>query len=121
MPSRNNKCEGIEAEARAARLLARKGYEIVAANYAAIPGSGCGEIDLIVRRGRTIVFVEVKYRATIEIAAAAISPRQMGRIARQAEVFLGRHPEYAGFDCRYDAVLFDPSGRAEHVENAFGY
>ena len=52
---------GAEGETRAARHLVRRGYRIVARNVRA----GGVELDLVVRRGRIIVFVEVKARRSV--------------------------------------------------------
>ncbi|MFW5833612.1 MAG: YraN family protein, partial [Pseudomonadota bacterium] len=51
---------GHDAEARAAWWLRLKGFRILACRYR----TPVGEIDLVARRGRLLVFVEVKYRAT---------------------------------------------------------
>ena len=63
---------GVSAEGRAAVLLAAKGYRELARRWK----SPVGEIDLVVRRGRTLVFVEVKARAKLDDAAWSVLPRQ---------------------------------------------
>ena len=88
---------------KAAEFLARlylrcKGYHIIAANVITGKGTNAGEIDIIARRRKLIIFAEVKKRRTIEKAAYAISARQKERIRRGAETFIARHPQYAGFD-----------------------
>lgn len=97
-----------------ARLYLRcKGYHIIAANVITGKGTNAGEIDIIARRRKLIIFAEVKKRRTIEKAAYAISARQKERIRRGAETFIARHPQYAGFQFRFDAVLIRfpfPSG-----------
>lgn len=74
-----------------------------------------GEVDLIVRDGASIVFVEVKKAATHADAAERLGRRQMYRICRAA-------CEYAGLsaEMRFDAALVDDAGRVEVLENAFG-
>jgi putative endonuclease len=106
---------GRRAEWLAALLLMLKGYRVVARRYPA----PVGEIDLIVRRGRLLVFVEVKARATLEDAAFSIRPQQTARIVRGAEAFLSRHPHFTGYDMRFDAVLVAPRCRPRHLEAAF--
>ncbi len=90
---------------KAAELLARmylmfKGYAFVAGNFK----TPVGEIDLIMRQKKTLIFVEVKLRQTVEEAADAISVKQRQRISRAAQWFLKNtsHQDYA---CRFDAVL----------------
>ncbi|MRX49581.1 hypothetical protein GI374_03800 [Paracoccus sp. S-4012] len=75
-----------------------------------------GEIDLIVREGETIVFVEVKQSSSFASAAERLCRRQMDRICLAA-------CEFCGTDCdmRFDAALVDAQGRVELVQNAFGW
>ena len=74
---------GISAESRAAAFLIAKGYRILARRYR----SPMGEIDIIAARRSTLIFVEVKARATLDEAALAITPRQKQRIAAAAEIW----------------------------------
>jgi len=96
------------------RLMAA-GYRIVARNFR----SPVGEIDLIARRGRILVFVEVKHRAVHAAAAEAILPRQQARIRRAAEAFLARRPELATFSLRFDAMLVAPWRLPQHIVDAW--
>jgi putative endonuclease len=106
---------GVSAEGRAALLLAAKGYRELARRWK----SPLGEVDLVMRRGRTIVFVEVKARARLDDAAWAVLPRQQRRIVGAAEAWLAAHPEHAGYDIRFDAVLVAPRRLPQHIEAAF--
>ncbi|WP_103120445.1 YraN family protein [Methylopila sp. Yamaguchi] len=107
---------GLDAEARAAWLLRLTGWRILKRRYA----QGGGEIDLIAVRGRTLAFVEVKARATLEAAAEAVAPRQQARIRRGAEAFLAREPAYAGYVMTFDVVLVAPRRLPRRLPNAFG-
>jgi len=106
---------GVSAEGRAALLLAAKGYRELARRWK----SPVGEVDLVVRRGRTLVFVEVKARARLDDAAWSVLPRQQRRIVAAAEAWLAGHPEHAGYDIRFDAVLIAPGRLPQHVVAAF--
>ncbi|MGQ4273981.1 YraN family protein [Terrihabitans sp. B22-R8] len=106
---------GLRAETIAALLLRLKGYRILARRYPA----PVGEIDLVALRRRTLVFIEVKARATLDDAAASILPFQRSRIVRGAEAFLSRHPRFSGYDMRFDAVLVAPGHLPRHLEAAF--
>src|SRR5262245_14690656 len=92
---------GRRAEFWAAWLLRLKRYRVIARRYK----TASGEIDLIVRRGRTIVFVEVKQRPTFEEAMDAVTARSRQRIARAAAIWLAAHPSAANLDQRFDIVL----------------
>jgi len=106
---------GLRAETAAALLLRLKGYRVLARRFPA----PVGEIDLIVRRGKLLAFVEVKARPTLDMAAESIRPAQRVRIVRGAEAFLSRHPRYTGYDLRFDAVLVAPGRFPRHLEAAF--
>jgi putative endonuclease len=106
---------GISAEGRAVFLLKAKGYRELARRWK----SRVGEVDLVVRRGRTIVFVEVKARPSVDDAAWSVLPRQKRRIVAAAEAWLAAHPEHAGYDIRFDAVLVAPGRLPQHIAAAF--
>ena len=84
-----------------------RGYRILAANARA----GGYELDLVVRRGRTVVVCEVKARSGMEFGGPleAIGPEKARRVRRAAEAWLARRPELANLDVRFDAVAV--SGR----------
>ena len=106
---------GRIAETAAALLLVLKGYRILARRWRA-PGA---EIDIIARRGGTLVFVEVKARGSMDLAAIALTAAQRRRITRAAEVFLARNPRQAGGDMRYDMILVSNGGWPRHIQGAF--
>ncbi|WP_246252315.1 YraN family protein [Ancylobacter pratisalsi] len=106
---------GVDAEARAARLLEAKGFTVIATRVR----TARGEIDLIARTSELLIFVEVKARASLTAAAESISPRQRKRIIGAAEVFLAGHPDYAGMDMRLDVVLVAPGRVPVHMPGAF--
>ena len=102
---------GLRAEGVAALLLRLKGYRVLARRFAV---SG-GEIDLIVQRGQTIAFVEVKARDDLDAAASAILETKRRRISRAARVWLARNPWAAGATLRGDAVFVAPRRLPRHV------
>ena len=92
--------EGQRAEFIAACYLRFKGYRIVARNLR----MAGGEIDLVARRGRLLVFVEVKFRPHMKQAEAAIMPRQWRRIEQAAGQFVGTHPKLQNCQWRFDLL-----------------
>ena len=106
---------GLSAEGKAALFLNAKGYREIARRWK----SPVGEIDLIMKRGRLIVFVEVKARGRLDDAAEAVLVRQRRRIVSAAEAWLAAHPGHAGYDLRFDAVLVAPKSLPRHIESAF--
>jgi len=106
---------GVSAETRAAIYLAAKGYRTIARRWK----TPVGEIDLVVKRGKQIVFVEVKARKGLDEAAESVLLRQRRRIVAAAEAWLAAHPEHAGYDMRFDAVLVSPGRMPQHIVAAF--
>lgn len=106
---------GRRAEGIAAALLILKGYRVLARGFTV---SG-GEIDLVAVRGATVAFVEVKARADIDAALAAIDGGKRRRVARAAAVWLSRNPWAAGRIFRGDAVLVVPWRWPQHRADAF--
>jgi len=106
---------GLRAETVAAILLRLKGYSVIERRYAV---SG-GEIDLIVRRGQSIAFVEVKARGELDMAAEAIGPQKQRRIARAVRVWLSRNPWAASLTLRGDAVFIAPRRLPRHLASAY--
>lgn len=106
---------GLDAEAAASALLAAQGFSVVATRVR----TPRGEIDLVARRGSLLLFVEVKARRRLDMAAESILPRQRRRVVDAAEIFLARNPELAGLDMRLDVVLVAPGRPPLHLPNAF--
>lgn len=106
---------GRRAEAIAAWFLRLKGYRVLARRYK----TPAGEIDLVMRRGRTIVFVEVKERPDADTAIEAVNEAGRRRIAGAAALWLTRHPAAAGFDQRFDVVLASPGRIPRHLPAVF--
>lgn len=105
---------GRNAERIAILYLRLKGYRIIARRYL-VKG---GEIDIIARRGITVVFVEVKLRAAIDDAMIAIEPAKRRRMARAARVFLSRQ-RATGLTLRADAIYCAPWRWPLHIPAAF--
>ena len=109
---------GQWAEQTALLFLQSQQYQYVNKNY----HSRFGEIDLIVKRGNELVFVEVKARSAGSYAGACevISYSQQRKIIKTAQFFLQRYPNYYNFDCRFDVICFDfPQKLAKTVQPDF--
>ena len=92
-------------EAQARRWLEGKGLRFIAANV----NERGGEIDLIMREGRTTVFVEVRYRrsALYGGAAASVTRSKQHKLLQTARLWLARHNgSFDTVDCRFDVVAF---------------
>jgi putative endonuclease len=106
---------GISAESRAAAWLIAHGYRILARRWKC----PLGEIDIVAARRHTLIFVEVKARASLDEAAESVTERQRRRIAAAAEVWLADNPLPAIRDMRFDAILVAPGKLPRHIQAAF--
>lgn len=106
---------GHRAEWIALVWLIARGYRILARRY----GVQGGEIDIVVRRGEVVAFVEVKTRPTLDAALLSITEVKRRRIERAAAVWLTRNPWAMSLVFRGDAVLVAPRRMPRHVEDAF--
>jgi putative endonuclease len=78
------------------------------------------ELDLVVRRGRTLAFVEVKSKSGPRFGdpLEMVTPEKVRRIRTAAEVWLAAHPEHGGCEVRFDVVA-ERAGRLELLRRAF--
>lgn len=106
---------GHAAEWLAAAFLMAKGYRILARRY----GGKGGEIDLIARRGQTVIFVEVKARADLDAAAMSVSAQKAQLVSRKVSQWLARNPWAMGHNLRADAVFIAPWRLPRHVTQVF--
>jgi putative endonuclease len=113
---------GRWGEQKAAEYLKRKKFEIIGLNYRC----RFGEIDIIAKNGKYIVFVEVKLRKSADFAQAAeyVTYAKRQRLLTTAELYLSENP--AGLQPRFDIIeIYAPEGtstrelKINHIENAF--
>ena len=108
----NRRTQGAHVEALAREFLLRQGLTPVAAN-ANYRG---GELDLVMRDGNTLVFVEVRYRRGSGFGggAASVDANKRRKLVHAAGLFLAAHREHARAPCRFDVI--DASGDPEAPE-----
>ncbi len=111
---------GRRGEAIAEQHLVKRGLAVLDRNWRC----GQGEIDLVVRDGDEVVFVEVKTRSSVAYGhpLEAITPQKLARLRRLAGAWCLAHPGVAG-RIRIDAVaVIAPRGepvQVEHLERVF--
>lgn len=106
---------GHRAEWLALAALMLKGYWPIGRRVS-VAG---GEIDLVVRRWKTVVFVEVKARARRDDAREAIDAAKRRRFSRAVRAWIGRNAWCAGSTFRADAVFAGSRTWPAHVERVF--
>lgn len=115
---------GQWGEEAAAAFLRSRGFAVLASGYRC----ALGEVDLVCREGRWLVFVEVKTRLSGAAGAPeeAVTPIKQRRLALAARHFLGEH-RLAGVPYRFDVVAVEVGlvdgepgmPRIRHYRNAF--
>ena len=111
---------GRWGEQQAAAFLKKKRYKILQMNYRC----SLGEIDIVAREKKVIVFVEVKTRTRVDFAkpVEAITPHKIRQVCKVAQCYL-LQSGLRDIDCRMDVVLVEPrSGGGADIElikNAF--
>lgn len=117
-----NNLSGAWGEALAAEYLRRKRYTILAAGYRC----RFGEIDLIVKDRKHLVFVEVKLRKSANYAMAReyVDRRKQEKIRMTASMYLSEYP--TNMPARFDVIeIYAPNGTMTHnpeiyhLEDAF--
>ncbi|MDR1094618.1 MAG: YraN family protein [Clostridiales bacterium] len=107
---------GAVGEESAARFLERKGYRVLENNYKC----RFGEIDVVAMDGDTLVFVEVKHRATLKYGrpAEAVNTRKQYKISQVAAAYIKSKKLYDA-PARFDVIEVLDNRWVNHIENAF--
>ena len=105
---------GQAAEYQVALHYERDGWRVLQHRFK----SAAGEIDLVMCRDDTLLFVEVKRARTHDIAASRISLQQIARITQCAEIFVAQNCEGQGIEMRLDAALVDGQGEIQIIPHA---
>jgi putative endonuclease len=106
--------QGTWAEDRALRFLGSRGLELAARNYRC----RLGELDLVMRDGPTLVFVEVRYRrpgARVR-AAESVNEAKQQRLVAAARDYLARRLTGPLPPCRFDVVAVSGTGEEHDME-----
>jgi len=106
---------GQTAEARAAAFLQARGLKLLARNWRCC----FGEIDLIMRDGATLVFIEVRLRSRNDFggAAASVTPAKQRKLLAAARQYLATLKTLP--PCRFDVVALSGDDAPDWIRNAF--
>ena len=106
---------GRRGEMLGALWLMAKGYRILGFRLK----TPQGEIDLLAQKGSVLAVVEVKLRATRDVALAAVTRRQRERLRRAGEAFAARRPGLRGAAIRLDLLALAPGRWPCHIPDAW--
>ena len=114
--SSSSRKRGADAERRARLHYRLRGYRILESNAWA----GGHELDVVARRGRRLVFCEVKAKLGERYGdpTEMVGEEKRRRLQRAAEAWLVQHPELVGLEVRFDVVAVTPR-RLVRVADAF--
>jgi putative endonuclease len=115
-PRSSTRAIGTRAEQRALRHYRVRGYRVLATNL----WMAGYELDLVLQRGRMIVFCEVKSKGGAEKGdpLEMVTPEKVRRLRQAAEAWLVANPRTGEFDVRFD-VAAERAGKLHVVANAF--
>ena len=106
---------GHRAEQAALDYLLTHGFTLVRRNFSC----KMGEIDLILKDSKTLIFVEVRLRHNPYYGSGAesVTFKKRRKIINTAQFFLLKFPLQGNLDCRFDVISMD--GKIEWIKNAF--
>src|SRR3989344_4863812 len=113
----NSNSQGKHAENFACRFLEQQGLILIQKNFR----TKMGEIDLIMRDGPAVVFVEVRYRKHSHFGGCAesIDIKKQQKLIKSASCYLQSHRALDQIPARFDLVFFDGEMKLHWVKNAF--
>jgi putative endonuclease len=112
---RRAQASGVDAEALACAALERDGWTVLGRRLR----TPAGEIDAVAEKDGLLVFLEVKHRLDLALAAYALSPRQQARLLAAAEILLASNPGWGPAGMRFDVMLVDGAGMVRRITDAF--
>src|ERR1051325_6884563 len=100
---------GSKGEDLAAAYYKKHGYILLERNYIFPHGKQVGEIDLIFRKEREVVFVEVKTRTNSAFGSAfeAVDHGKQRKLAKTAKLYMQSHARYHDYNYRIDVAAVD--------------
>ncbi len=109
--------EGQAAELDACAYLQNHGLTLIESNFRC----PCGEIDLIMRDGDEVVFVEVRLRRQEYLGSAieSVTPSKQRKLIRTATLYLQKKQWLDRVNCRFDVIGIDEQNQFDWIKNAF--
>lgn len=109
----NTYYEGLLAEYIAIIILFFKRYKILARRYR----TKYGEIDILTKKGKSIIAVEVKARKNGLLTTEYVSKRQLDRIKNTLNFFVYKNKKYIDFNINIEIIVFNGYFRFKHFKN----
>ena len=115
MVRRTTRVVGARAERLADEYLRRRGLKTVSRNFRC----RLGEIDLVMRDGNCLVFVEVRYRSGRRLTSASLTVdyHKQRKLIRTAALFLAGRSKFAACPVRFDVLAVDVDAQGQQTIN----
>ena len=106
--------KGQDAEKLASEHLEKQGLTLIERNFRCPRG----EIDIIMEQGKTIVFVEVRYRKHTQFGTGAetVTKNKQSKLIMTAMYYLQKKPQYSNRPSRFDVVSITPELHGPHID-----
>lgn len=105
--------KGLFAEYLAIFLLFIKGYKILARRYR----TKYGEVDIITKKGKSIIGIEVKFRQNKMLTTEFVSRRQINRIKNSLNFFISKNKKYIDFNIDIEIIIFANYFKCKHFKS----
>ena len=108
---------GQRAEKQAAEAVKQAGYEILSQNF----NTKFGEIDLICKTARELIFIEVRFRSNADFGQAieTVTATKQRKIIRAAQIYLQQNPKLNQLYMRFDVIGINADNQINWIEGAF--
>lgn len=115
--STSKQVTGDQGEEIAKKYLQKQGLKFIHQNF----HCKMGEIDLIMQDGESLIFVEVRFRATAHHGSAieTVDFHKQQKLRKTAEAYLQRHYQNNPPPCRFDVIGLNSQQTIEWIKNAF--
>ena len=108
--------KGLLMEMLVIFILFIKGYKILKHRFK----TKYGEIDIILLKNETLIFLEVKYRKNIDALTDVLTNKQINRIYKASQYFIrnfSRKKDFKNFSLRYDLFFIGGLLKMQHIKN----
>jgi putative endonuclease len=109
----NSYYKGLLAEYLALFILLIKGYRILARRYK----TKYGEVDIITKKGKSIIGIEIKFRQNKILTTEFVSKKQINRIKNSLNFFISKNKKYIDFNINIEIIIFANYFNCKHFKN----
>ena len=109
----NSYYKGLITEYISIIILFFKGYRILEKRYK----TRYGEIDILTKKGKSIIAIEIKARHNGELTTEYVSKKQIERIKNSLNFFISKNEKYIDFNINIEIIVFTSYFKFKHFKN----